>query len=170
MSKQNRNAQADADALAAIEDAEVRAQLAELDARMEVRQEQDRQHAQRLLDQSRQQLAADRLEAQAEALETYRQRAIAQAARSIAPQFVPFITGSSREEIDAAIDQAKAATAEILAEVATSPGQQRDELGRFASAEQQEADAIDLEHISLEDWARVRGQFIRTSDRGILGS
>lgn len=73
----------------------MRARLAEQDARHEIRTEQDRQRAERLLAEARQQRAADRLEAEAEALEKYRQRAIAQAAEDVAPQFVPFISGTS---------------------------------------------------------------------------
>jgi DNA repair exonuclease SbcCD ATPase subunit len=46
--------------------------------------------------------------------------AAAAAAREIAPQFHSFITGDSREQIDAAIEQAKLATASIAAELAES--------------------------------------------------
>jgi hypothetical protein len=179
MSKKNRNGVQDAKALEAFEDAEVRALLAEQEARMEIRQEQDRQRAERLLAEARQQLAADRLEAEAGALALYREQAIAQAAEGVAPQFAPFIIGSTREEIDAAIERAKVATAEILTELAGT-GQpatssvastQRDELGRFIPGEQQPAEQsaeIDWEHLSLEDWAKVRGQYIHNTDRRLF--
>lgn len=51
-------------------------------------------------------------------IKTYRQQAIAQAAKAIAPQFVAFIDGTSHEEIDLKVQQAIAATAEIVAEIA----------------------------------------------------
>ncbi len=69
-------------------------------------------------------------------METYRQTTVAAAVSSeeMAPQFAAMITGSSKEEIDAKVEQAKAATAEILAEVAgQQPGQtaEQDEQDQF---------------------------------------
>ena len=53
-------------------DAELRALLAEQDARWQARQEQDRQGPQMILAETRQQLASDRLEAEAVDVENYR--------------------------------------------------------------------------------------------------
>lgn len=157
----------------AAEDAATRVLLAEVEARFEARERHDRQRAHQLLAEERSARARERLEREALQLQTYRDVAIAQAvsAKNVAPQFVPFITGSSKAEIDASIAQAKAATAEILVEVsgqAPAAGQPRDELGRYVVQEHSNP-PMDLENISLEDWAKVRGQFISsTSDRGIF--
>lgn len=59
------------------------------------------------------------LERQAQKLENYIVRRVSQeqAAKTIAPQFVDYITGSSEEEVEASIELAKQKTAEIAAEV-----------------------------------------------------
>ncbi len=177
MSNKNRNAKADAAALAALEEAEARAQLVAFDARMEIRQQEERQRNQELLNEVQQLRARDRLEAQAEALATYRATVVAQAqaSKQVAPQFLEFIDGSSREAIDRAAELAAQKTAEIMAEVA---GQQqggeptvqaRDErTGRFLPQQPVPQPQVDLENISLEEWAKIRSQFIRTSDRGLF--
>jgi hypothetical protein len=118
-------------------DAELRALLAEQDARWQARQEQDRQRTQMILSEARNQVAQDKLEAEAVGVENYRKQAIAQAtsSKTVAPQFLPFGTGSSREEIDAQIERAEYATAELVSELAGQGEptvQSRDEAtGRF---------------------------------------
>jgi hypothetical protein len=104
---------------AAREDAEMRMRIFELDERMEARREQDRRDHRQLVADIRQRFAQDHLDAAAEELGEYRVRAVREALRSgdVAPQFGSFITGSSKEEIDAAVERARAATAEILAEL-----------------------------------------------------
>jgi hypothetical protein len=129
----------DRQASALAREAEQRMALFEFDARQEARAELDRRDRQRILAEAQQELARDRLEAEAEGLENYRATAVAQAvsSKSVAPQFVPFIDGTSREQIDASIERARAATAEIAAEISgqttTTPAAERprDVTGRF---------------------------------------
>lgn len=106
-------------AAALAREAETRQALFEFDQRMADRAEQDRRANREFLLAAKQELARDRLEAQAADLDAYRQQTVAHAtsSKTIAPQFVPFIMGTSREEIDAQIEQAKASTAEIAAEI-----------------------------------------------------
>jgi hypothetical protein len=143
--------------------------LADQEERFQAQSADQRQRVEALLADQRRQLAQDRLERQAQELEMYRQTAVTAAvnAREIAPQFVPFIGGSSHEEVDASIAQVKAATAEILTEVA---GQQ--DAQQLSQTPQQPAvpgEQIDWEHLSLEDWAGVRGQYINTTAQGLFG-
>jgi hypothetical protein len=164
MSKESRRTDQAAAETAAREEALTRAFLLEQEERHQAESAAMRQQFEQALAEERNLRAQQRLEAQAEALELYRQQAIAQAtsAKTLAPQFVPFITGSSKEEIDAKIAQAKASTAEILTEVtpAEQPAAQpRHELGRFASAPQpQELTAEQIKAMPWEEYAALRQQ------------
>lgn len=147
----------------------LRIMLADQEERFQAQSDAQRQRVEALMAEERSQLAQDRLERQAQVRETYRQTVIAQAVSSklIAPQFVPFITGSSKEEIDAKVEQAKLATAEILAEVAGQQDAQPSSAPQVVPGDQGEQ--IDWEHLSLEDWARVRGRYVNTTARGLFG-
>lgn len=86
-----------------------------------LRREQEWEQQQQKWEQKFAQLEAkSRLENQAMQLQVYIQRRVAeeQAARTIAPQFVDYIHGSTPEEVEASIELAKQKTSEILAEVA----------------------------------------------------
>jgi hypothetical protein len=119
MSKKSEAANRQAAAALAAE-AETRQALFEWDQRMDRQAELDRQHRDQILAEARNQRALDKLEAEAVELENYRQQIVAQAAssKSVAPQLLNFIAGSSKPEIDASLEQARQATAEIAAEVA----------------------------------------------------
>jgi hypothetical protein len=136
-----------ADALA--RETEDRMALFAFDQRIERQAELDRQANREFLLSAKQELARDRLEAEAVDVENYRATAVAQAtaAKSIAPQFIPFIGGASREDIDAAVALAQAKTAEIVAEIAGQgePGVQgRDAVtGRYVSQQEQHGEQID---------------------------
>jgi len=173
------------------EDRLIRVMLAEQEANWEAQHTAYTERMKQKLAEERQQLAQDRLERQAEQLAVYRQQAIAAAVASkeIAPQFVEFITGTSHEEIDAAVDLAKAKTLEILAELA---GQQQSE-GPLAAyqaasnelqyAEEQarerglpqgltaeERQAAEDGSLSLRDYAALRSRLgIAGRDVGIFG-
>ena len=142
------------------------------------------------LEQERSECAQERLEAEATKLETYRQTTVAAAVSSeeMAPQFAAMITGSSKEEIDAKVEQAKAATAEILAEVAgQQPGQtaEQDEQDQFIPAPQsavpddqylppgltpEEQQAAEDGSLSLRDYAALRSRLrLAGRDVGIFG-
>ena len=164
MSKRDRDRQA-----AEREDIEVRVALAEQEARFEVRAELDRLHRQQLLDAARQELARDRREDEAAALDAYRDAAIAQAtaAKSIAPQFVPFIGGSSREAIDNAVVLAQAKTAEIVTELAGSQGDQaRDAAtGRFISSQaEQPGDQYLPSGMTADEYAKAQSGSLSMQD------
>jgi hypothetical protein len=155
------------------EDAATRVLLAEVEARFEAREQHDRQRAQQLLAAERSELAHERLEAQAEALATYRATVVAQvqSSKQVAPQFLEFIDGTSREAIDNAAHLAALKTAEIMAEVAgqrQGSEQPRDEQGRFAQQQPigerglpagltaDEMAKVEAGTYSLEDHARMR--------------
>lgn len=168
MSKQSRQA---TEALAReAEQRQLRALLAEQDARHEALAEQDRLRTQQILDQYRQQDARDRLETEAAAIDTYKAEVRAQAVSTVAPALLDFIDGASREAIDRSAALARAKTAEIRA--AQTPARlsaepRRDaQTGRFApSAPQQPAAEIDPS-ISLADYAAMRSE-LGIAERGI---
>lgn len=189
MSKRNRSAARDADALAAIEKA-ARREDALIQARLDEQQERFDAEASALhhevelaIAEEKDQRAQQQLEAEAIRLQDYRDQVVTAAVSSqaIAPQFARFIGGTSKQEIDAAIEQAKASTAEILDEIAgarpdAASAHLRDAQGRFI-AEQPVAErglptglsAEQAKNMTLQDWARVRGQYINnTTDRGLF--
>jgi hypothetical protein len=181
MSKRSREA-----AQAAEEDRPIRIMLAEQDANWEAQHAANAQRTERLLSEERRQLATDRLERQAQELETYRHQAITAAlsAKTLAPQVADMIPTdlATREQVDAAVQLGIDKTAEILAEVAGQregelPVQARGPNGQFIPAPQPipgdrglpaGMSAEQAENMTLEDWARVRGQYMRTTDRGLF--
>jgi hypothetical protein len=156
------------------EELELRGLLAEADARHEVRAELDRRDRERILADAKWELAQDKLDAEIAELDIYRAevRVRVAGAKTVAPQLIEFIDGSTRAEIDRTAALAVQKTSEILAEIAgQQQGEQavqaRDErTGAFIPAER--AGQIDLTNISFEDWAKVRGQFIKQTDRGLF--
>lgn len=103
----------------------------------------------RAIEQRERELARARRKAQAAA---YAERRIAeeQAARTIAPQFIDYVTGESVQDIELSIELAKAKTAEILAEVA---GQRHARDAAQPAPQQVVPVSRDL---SLEDYVRIR--------------
>lgn len=158
-------------------DAELHALLAEQDARWQVRQEQDRARTQQILAEAKQQDAKDRLEAEAVQVENYRATAVAQAtsSKTIAPQFLAFINATSKEGIDAQIEQAKYATAEIVSELVGQGEptvQSRDEYtGQFIPQQPQVADRhlpagmYEEEYRAAEDGSLDYATYVRMRDR-----
>lgn len=122
-----RAAQVQADALAKRNKDEEELSAKDLLARRE------QEWQQKLAEQERkvqQQFAQLELEREATRLQGYIQRRVIeeQNARSLAPQFTDYITGSTVEEVEASIELAKAKTAQIMEEVAqqrASSGQAR---------------------------------------------
>lgn len=175
----------------AAEDAELRARIAELDARWEAREEQDRQRTQQLLTEERYQREQERaqlaLEREPLQLQNYITTRVNQELKDkrIAPQFVDFINGTSKEQVEAQIELAQAKTAEILAEVGQMNSQQADRprdtrTGRFIPAEPADpylprgitADELTKAQnrsLSMEDYARMRDRLgLGRHDAGIF--
>jgi hypothetical protein len=134
------NAQADVDA------AELRAALLAEDERHQAEAAAMRRDLQRFVYEEK--ALRERQQAEREALKvlSYRDAAVAQAVsnQTIAPQLASFVNGTTREQVDAALEQARRATEEILVEVAGARPQveqPRDETtGRYVPAEQPVAD------------------------------
>lgn len=99
------------------------------------------------------------------------------AAKEIAPQFVDFLGGYDEAEVDASIEKAKAATAEIVAEV---QGQQPPPRPRgvstatgpsaMGSVSEVEGEPLDYTKMSMRDFIRNRSNLgIGKKDPGIFG-
>ena len=141
------NAQADAEAQAAREDAQLREFIAAADARNQAESDEQRRQINALLAEEKTLRARQQAERDALQVLSYLDQAVAAAvsAKEIAPQFVRFINGTTREQVDAQLAQARESTEEILAEVAGVAGarpqveQPRDaQTGRYVSTEQQQ--------------------------------
>jgi hypothetical protein len=106
--------------------------------------------------------AQGRLEREVMQLQVYIQRRIAeeQAAKSIAPQFIDYITGTSQEEVEASIELAKVKTAEILADIASTAKAQPRPQGvsvstgpsNIGSQSETNADEVDYTSLSMKDY------------------
>lgn len=119
---------------------------------------------QRLADQERrfeQMEAQSRLEREVMRLQVYIQRRVAeeQTAGNIAPQFIDYISGTSEEEVEAAIELARNKTAEILAEVTNQRRNQQPRgvsvsAGPSAIGSQSEmpTDETDFTNMTLHDY------------------
>jgi hypothetical protein len=94
--------------------------LAEQEERFAAQEAATAQRFEQLLAEERNQRAADRLEAEVQVLDNYRAQVVAAAvsSKSVAPQLIDFIQGTSKDEIDASAALAVQKTNEILAEVA----------------------------------------------------
>jgi restriction endonuclease Mrr len=168
MSRKKSDRQADALAREA-EEAADRMALFEFDQRMTARAELDQQRRQQFLTQARDQIAADRAEAEQVGLANYRQQAIAAAlsSKALAPQVAAMIPAglTSREDVDNFVQLGVAKTAEIVAEISSPTGdssleatksaaeRSRDVTGRFVSQEQQSGDQIVIDKsLSVKDY------------------
>jgi restriction endonuclease Mrr len=150
MSRKKSDRQADALAREA-EEAADRMALFEFDQRMTARAELDQQRRQQFLTQARDQIAADRAEAEQVGLANYRQQAIAAAlsSKALAPQVAAMIPAglTSREDVDNFVQLGVAKTAEIVVEISSPTGDSsleatksaaerpRDITGRFISSQ-----------------------------------
>jgi hypothetical protein len=99
--------------------------------------------------------------------------------KTIAPQFVDFITGSSEEQVEASIELAKVKTAEIVAEIAGQQAgtQQRRGVGtntgpsNIGSQTEVESEPLDYTKLTLKEYIeKVRPTLqIDKRDNGIFG-
>lgn len=106
--------------------------------------------------------AQGRLERQVMELQVYIQRRIAeeQSAKTIAPQFIDYITGASAEEVEKSIELAQTKTAEILAEVTSQrqPTQRPQGVSvstgpsNVGSVTETNADEVDYTSLSMKDY------------------
>jgi hypothetical protein len=167
----------------ATEAAEIQARIFDLETRIEAGQAEQSRQLEAMLAEERSARAQEKLEAEALALVNYRERMVRQAVatQSIAPQFVDFIRGTSKEEIDAAVEHAKAATAEILEEVAgqgapteqftrtTQQPMPRDR-GLPAGLSAEEIQKAQDGTLSLQDYAALRSRLgLGKQDNGLFG-
>lgn len=98
----------------------------------------------------------------------YRNSRLAEESADIAPQFHPFISGESKEQIDNAIAQAKAATDSIATEVAQARQQQLSQMRGVSttgytsmgplegSLSQKNYSADDINNMSMTEYAKFR--------------
>lgn len=105
--------------------------------------------------------ARARLEQEAMKLQVYIQRRVAeeQSAKTIAPQFVDYITGTSVDEVELAIELAKQKTAEILAEVTNAAPPPRAQgvsphsgPANIGSVTETQGDEVDYTNMSLSTY------------------
>jgi hypothetical protein len=112
-------------------------------------------------------------------LSRYRYDRLQAEAEAIAPQFVDFVRGNTREEIDSSIDAVKAKTAEILEQIGGAQLQQRrqqapgvtgappiDQNQQFEQREQ-EFTADDLRNMTMEEYAAMRGPLLQAAGRQV---
>lgn len=117
-------------------------------------------------------------------LAAYAQQRVAEAKDEIAPQLLDFITGNSKEEIDASIERAKAKSAEIAAAIQENLVQQRAAqrgvsptgyapVGPMEMGDQtRQYSPEDIANMSLEEYAKFRQQAGiggQSSSRGLFG-
>jgi hypothetical protein len=163
---------ADTEALAAREDAQLREVIRAADARNEAESAAMRRDFQRFLDEEKALRARHQAEREELQVLSYRDTAVAQAVSSqaIAPQFASFINGTTREQVDAQLAQARESTQEILNEVAGARPQvdvptEQPVVDRGLPAGLSAEQAANM---TFQDWARVRGQFIGSGDAGLF--
>lgn len=103
-------------------------------------------------------------------LVSYRNTALSTAGDEIAPQFHDFIQGETREQIDAGIARAKAATESMMQQIVEAQRQQVSQMRGVSTAgysafSPQDANqgarqlsAADIQNMSLSDYAKIRAQ------------
>jgi hypothetical protein len=159
--------------------------LAQREAEWERQRQQDRDELSQQLEQMRrereQEKAQLKLEREVLELANYATTQVSKALneKTIAPQFARFINGTTKEVIDQQIEEAKEATAEILAEVAGQQAQSQQRRGvstangpsQMGSVSEVESEPLDYTKLSLKDYIeKVRPQLqIDKSDGGIFG-
>lgn len=116
-------------------------------------------------------------------LQDYRVSRLTQETDDIAPQFHPFITGNTKDEIEAKITQAKQATQDILSQVTAAqqaqvaPPRGVSPTGYTVSgpmetgAQQKVYTAADINNMSLDEYAKLRPMLRigRDDNRGLFG-
>jgi colicin import membrane protein len=181
-------AQRDADRKAkreAEKDLSAKERLELREAEWERQREADRNELQEQLAQMRrereQEKAQLKLEREVLELANYATTEVSRALneKTIAPQFARFINGTTKEIIDRQIEEAKEATAEILAEVAGQQAQSQQRRGvstangpsQMGSVSEVESEPLDYTKLSLKDYIeKVRPQLqIDKQDGGIFG-
>ena len=158
--------------------------LADLSAlqRLEESQQQTNAEIQRLRDEAERERLLREKETQFAQLETYRYERLQAEQDAIAPQFVDFVQGGSRDAIDASIDRVKAKTAEIVAEVQGASLQNRrqaapgvtgappvDQQGQF-NQQQETLSVDDIRGMSMEEYSARRSQLLGAASSRVAES
>lgn len=174
--KATAEAEMDAKQLLSQREQEFKSSLAEARAEWEKKFEE-------LNQQSAQERAMLEKEKEFAALSAYTQQRVADEADNIAPQLIDFITGNSPEEIDKAIEVAKAKSAEIAAAVQENLTNQRAQqrgvaptgyapVGPMDMADgQRQYTPEDIQNMSYEEYAEFRqkaGIGGQSSNRGLF--
>lgn len=103
-------------------------------------------------------------------LVSYRNSALSTAGDEIAPQFHDFIQGETREQIDAGIARAKAATESMMQQIVEAQRQQVSQMRGVSTAGYstfgpmdtnqgaRQLTAAEIQNMSLQDYAKIRSQ------------
>lgn len=176
-----RQAEIDAQAQAAAEAERLR-QEAEMTAVERVQQIEESMN-QRIAAAEEKAAVADALrlrEAELGQLLTYKAQRVGQESENIMPELVDFVRGNTREEIDASIEDVKARTASVVAQVQAQQQQGRQALAMpvaggpalepnaMAGGDQQRTlSAEDIRNMSMEDYAQFRPQLLQAGGQRV---